>query len=479
MSTTVVGIVDERRHPQTGIVEYDVIVYDRRTKTQHQEWMPSTTLIPTNTNKQKLVRLQQLFEEYREHRASHPERVANNGITRNAVHLLVEPMFEGIVVPTEGSSIAIIRETHYVLDVDSNTFSEALSGPDLQELTRDWPDTYRPNKRGRNNATTYGYIDHCIAVTQNVSKGSCSNVAGELFHGILETDVIRDFGVLLGKPHVHCYGYNTLTKSNLEWARQHFADQWQQRPQNTPGDTGNYTSQFACVRRICVALLDHFVDQTFDTELPLNATQLESRRRSTRLNPVDDVLTASLTTDRQQPGLYTYESTSDGLVTSLTFKTTKGLEVKGKSPWRTPNVVTLHPDILFCLDPPFTPKTGHVFDMGTALLGQTLSQTLRNYVFPNRSRMCAIELKTSRNYPASPHIATDTYTYKDIIHTNIMTVTRKYKQWMFNGTVFLIHVLYPFKKVVVSQIDINNYTGHNESARYKLADYYNAAVLPP
>lgn len=459
-------ILDETQNPDTGINAYAVL----EPQATVSKWIPWSTLLPTTT--QDLNRFEKMLERYQTTRRAMPV-TSDNGVSPKEVYLMIEAMFEGVVVPEDGSQLGSAHECHYILDMDTNTMSPPLTPEELQQSTKDWPYQYRPHAPRSPRPDTHGYIDHCLAVTQNVAKGSCSNVLGESFHSILETDLIKDFRVRLGRQHVKTYGYRVLSTANLQWARKQFAEQWRQRSHPDDTEADEFVHEFSHVRRLCAAIFDHYVDQLLSTERPIRKPQM--LRRSSRLNPE---LVPSTTTDDTQPGTYVYDSTDTGRNIGLTTRTTAGLPTKDKSPWRTPNVVTLHPDILFCLDTPTKLRKGAVYDMGSAQYGRRVRNRLRNYTFSNRSRMCAIELKTSRNFPETKDAPLSTYTYRNVIHKNIVTVTRKYKQWMFNGTVFLIHVLYPFKKVVVSQIDINRYAGRNESIRYDLAHYYTHAAVP-
>jgi hypothetical protein len=101
-----------------------------------------------------------------------------------------------------------------------------------------------------------------------------------------------------------------------------------------------------------------------------------------------------------------------------------------------------------------------------------LHQQLENFELAGKGRMYAIELKTTRGYPKNGK-NTNRYLYDDIVRQHISSVGGQYRRWKFNGTVFIVIVVYPWKHVIVVQLDINNYATCNRARRYNLQYYYN------
>ena len=63
----------------------------------------------------------------------------------------------------------------------------------------------------------------------------------------------------------------------------------------------------------------------------------------------------------------------------------------------------------------------------------------------------------------------------EIVRTDVSTVTKMYRHYKFNGTVFVISILARFRYCIVTQVEINQYVTKQFATRYQLETY----VTPP
>ena len=91
-----------------------------------------------------------------------------------------------------------------------------------------------------------------------------------------------------------------------------------------------------------------------------------------------------------------------------------------------------------------------------------ITNSLDSFTFPNHGRMCAVEIKTSRDYPRHGEFTPD-YVFSRV-KEEFNQVIHAYRKWKFNGTVFIIHIFFfrttkrlylKWKSIVLSRVMVH------------------------
>jgi hypothetical protein len=450
-----------------------------------------------------------------------------NSITAKDCHILMESTWKSDADITLTQTPMVASEVYYHVDFLKNHISSAMDHSEFKaKCKRKRPRTLanKNNMHGYSNS----YVDVCINVVQSVGPPLCSNLVGEYLHYLIEDRVKTDMEPIAGSvTNVEKGNHNNDDiRQETVWTKEQVARWWSIHDIQKENEFSEIETQSKIMyhrsskikiedrlkktSRLVRAMFDMFVDQTPNTELPIGAQIKEKRETEFQTRRVFNNQQTS------NPSDYPYKLQPYGEAANRTLKLDVRYIDKNKnvstiafvntqpslSYWDTNTVDdgdnddtvedeiatyinklgknVLRPDILITLYDTSkathtrTFKMGKIIDddkMYPALFGPE-EKTQNSYAFPNLSRMCAIEIKTSRGISSKEHKQTSHYIYDTITSTR-NAVILKYRQSRFNGTVFILHIFYDFNYAFISQLQINDFTLLNGPKSTDLSYYYN------
>ena len=484
-----VGFQNEYRNSNTGMNVYTFDYKDNPRSNTIKQWdAPLEAVAKWKPTPERLQKWKTWNSKYKNDSDEIPIANNLNAMKPEDVHVWIESEWEGDSSANSLIPFDSYSETHYIIELTKTRvkISDALNSNQLSAKTKTWikkiPKT--PNRR----VYTNSYFDMCVNITKNVGPINCHNLTGEYIHALVERKVYDEMRIL--PATVEYINYSEPSKWDYDWAYQHLSDLWSlhnvkrelAEKRKVISRLVDSKTRIKQVYNIIKAIFDMYIDQTSNTELPFTPEMIE--RRIETFNTMPDLQGYNTDAHRQQIGIYmTTNPNANVIKKGAPFRAFTGNYVADVVDADVDNNerrkrVSLRPDILFGLEklaPEF--KSNTPIDLGTTSTEYQQNnrnfKSLQTYTFPAHGRMCAIEIKSSRGYPKRPENTQWTNKYiKTIINNNMNSVTKDYRKWHFNGTVFIINIFYDFDRIVVSQVEINQFIARNGPMRYNLKHYY-------
>lgn len=518
---TISQINNEYLHRDTGLLIYSV-KWKQNNKSGDDYPAPFEEYFANFNNS---VKNNEVLFDYWDRQKTTKFKKENNSIDAKKCHIMMESTWKSDIDITHTKTPMVANEVFYHINFKEFQISNAMNNEEFKAKCK----RKRPRPLGnKNQRASYSnsYVDVCINVVQSVGPPVCSNLVGEYLHYLIEDRVQKDMAGVAGSVNnIDRPPDTVVSEQETAWTKEQVARWWsihniQKENEFAENETQSrivYHSKIkiedrlAKASRLIRAMFDMFVDQTPNTELPIDA-DLKAKRavefnipsankpafKTYSPNPSDhphetlksyaDAADRTLKLDvryidkkqsvydisfvNTQPSLKYWdindEENGDGEDNDIANYVSSKL---GKN--------VLRPDILITLYDTSQATHTRIFKMGKivsgkkedeALFGKT-PKTLNSYAFPNLSRMCAIEIKTSRGFSSKAHKQTNHYIYDTIMSTR-STVISKYREWRFNGTVFIFHIFYDFNYAFISQVQLNEFTLLNGPESTNLKHYY-------